>query len=135
MFTLPVTLPRPADGSTGDECLKVANQPAPADASRLALLERCRAVISDDAVLLADLGSAYDAAGRDADAERVYRQVLELDPDYADVHLKLAARLLARGATADARAHANRASQLLPNEPSVTRLLAQLAQAAGEPTP
>ena len=127
-FTLPVTLSQASDGSVGDECLTLADRPQVGAAS-IGRLEACRAVAPDDAVLLADLGTAYEAAGRADDAERVYRQVLELDAGWAEIHLKLARHLLARGRLTEARDHAGAGAALLPNNPSAGEIVAQVEQA------
>jgi len=131
-LTVPVTLHRVGDGGSGDECLTLANQPPADPAAALPLLEHCRTVVPDDAVLLADLGTAYESAGRGDAAERAYQQAVALDPDDGVTHLKLAGRLLARGAVADARTHAERAGRLLPNSPGVRQFLAQLDRPQSE---
>ena len=68
-----------------------------------------------DVELLADLGAAYESAGRPLDAEKTYQNVLALDPDYADVHVRLASLLLGRGAAGEARGHAEQALRIQPN--------------------
>jgi len=47
--------------------------------------------------MLDDLGSLYLDAGRPADAERVIRRALALDPSYTGGHCNLGQVLLARG--------------------------------------
>ena len=131
-LTVPVTLHRVRDGGSGDACLTLANQPPADPVSALPLLEHCRSVVPDDAVLLADLGTAYETAGRGDAAERAYRQAVTLDPDDGPTHLKLATRLYARGAVADARAQAEHARRLLPNNPAVRQLLAALDRPQAE---
>lgn len=131
-LTVPVTLHRVGDGGSGDECLTLANQPPGNPATALPLLEHCRTVVPDDAVLLADLGTAYESAGRADAAEQAYQQAVALDPDDGPTHLKLARRLRARGAAADARTHAERAGRLLPNNPAVRQFLAELDRPPAE---
>lgn len=99
------------------------------------LLEQCAGLLPDDAELLADLGAAYGAAGLADQAEAAYRRALDRDPDYADVHVRLARLLLQRHATTEARAHAQSALRLLPNRQAVIELLADLAQSGDGETP
>ena len=134
-LTVPVTLRRVGDGGSGDACLTLANQPPADPLAALPQLEHCRTVVPDDAVLLADLGSAYEAAGRGDAAERAYQQAVALAPDDGTTHLKLARRLFARGAVADARAPAEQADHLQPNHPAVREFLAQLDRAKAETRP
>ena len=81
-----------------------------------------------DVELLADLGAAYEGAGRPQDAEKTYQNVLALDPDHADVRVRLAALLLGRGAASEARFHAEQALRIQPNRTRVRQLLDQIAR-------
>ena len=87
------------------------------------MLERCSVVVADDVELMADLGREYEAAKRPADAERVYQRALAIDPDYADLHARLAALMLQRGDATNARAHALEGLRLQPNRRSLLDLV------------
>jgi len=135
-LTLPVQLDRASDGSSGDDCLRLADRPLPPNpATLIPELERCRLVAADDAVLVSDLGAAYAAAGRRDDAERAYRDAIVLDPDYAHAHAALAMALAERGERAEARTHAEAALRLQPNRTAILQLLAAIdrAPATGRP--
>ena len=107
----------------------MADRPS-SDAVPLASIERCAGLLPGDAELLADLGAAYDSAGRAEEAEAAYRRALERDPDYADVHTQLARLLLRRHAAAEARTHAERALHLQPNRRAVVELLEEASRTA-----
>ena len=135
-LALPVQLDRTSDGSSGDDCLRLADRPLPSNpATLIPELERCRSVAADDALLLSDLGAAYAAAGRRDDAERAYRDAIALDPDYAPAHASLAEALAERGERVEARAHAEAALRLQPNRTAILQLLAAIdrAPAPGRP--
>ena len=100
----------------------------PAEGVPIALIEQCAGLLPEDAELLADLGLAYDAAGREDDAEAAYRRALERDPDYADVHARLARLLLRRQAAAEARAHVESALRLQPNRQELLDLLTEASR-------
>ncbi len=75
---------------------------------------------------------SHHQRGALADAERGYRQILALFPDHAETHGRLAAILLARGRTADAIAHLERASALNPALFEVQATLGQAYMATGQ---
>jgi tetratricopeptide (TPR) repeat protein len=128
--TLPVQLHRPGEGGTNTECLTLADGGLSSDpVSHIPLLEQCRTVVVNDAQLVADLGAAYEAAGRNADAQRAYRDALAIDPEFADVHLKLAAQLLTQGAAGEARSHVEAALRIQPNRRAALDLLGEVAAA------
>jgi tetratricopeptide (TPR) repeat protein len=127
----PVRLLPAAAEVSSDSCLTLADQP-PASPSALPILERCASLLPGDSELLADLASLYEAAGRFADAEAVYRHALASDPSYADIHVALARRLAARGALGEARAHAQAALRLQPNRRTVLRLVRELSRVDGD---
>ena len=129
-FALPVSLPDAVDGSSTDECLTMADRPPADGPAAIARLEQCSTLVPDDVELLADLAGAYEQAGRTADAESAYRRTLAIDADHAAVHARLAALLLARGAAAEARHHAETALRQQPNRRALTDLITR-ASAAG----
>ena len=77
---------------------------------------------------MADSGSAYEASGELARAEEAYLRALALDPDFADLRLRLGTLLLRRGGAAEAEAEATRALRVQPNR----QALLQLQQASRE---
>jgi Flp pilus assembly protein TadD len=129
---LPIHLPDAEDHMSSERCLALADRPPQDDAQALANLEQCSMAVPEDVELLADLGSAYVAAGRPADAESTYRKVIAIDPEYADVHVHLARLLLQRGAVREAGEHASAAQQLQPNRQAIEELVQQITS-AGSP--
>jgi len=107
----------------------MADRPPEAGATAIAQLERCATAVPNDVELIADLARGYESAGRTTDAEAAYQRALAIDPEYADVHARLAALLLARGEFAQAKAHAEAALRLQPNRRSILDLLARASQA------
>jgi tetratricopeptide (TPR) repeat protein len=123
-FTLPIRVRNTAAAPLIEHCMQLADSATAPNHDSLIELERCSAVVPDDVELLADLGNAYEAAGRQREAEAVYRKVLASDPDYADVHVRLATLILAQGgAAAEAREHAEQALRVQPNRRTVQALL------------
>ena len=55
-------------------------------------LEACHALAPFDIELLLDLGAAYEAAGRSAEAQALYRRAAEIDPSDATVRRRLGGR-------------------------------------------
>jgi len=129
---LPVQIERATLGPTSDECLRLADRYPAAGPSMVGTLERCVLLVPDDLELLADLGGVYEAAGRARDAEAVYRRAIERDPDYADLHERLARLLLQRGEVDDARAHAAAALALQPNRRRLIELMFESSSVAPE---
>ncbi len=127
---LPIRLHREANERSAETCLGLADRPPAEGPEAMNELERCSAVVPLDVELLADLGAAYESAGRPHDAEKTYRNVLALDPDYADVRVRLAAILLTRGAAPEAREHAELALRIQPNRTRVRQLLDEIARGA-----
>jgi tetratricopeptide (TPR) repeat protein len=128
VIALPIRLHRAANEASGETCLRLADRPPPEGPDAINELERCSVVVPLDVELLADLGAAYESGGRPLDAEKTYQNVLALDPDYADVHVRLAALLLGRGAADEARDHAEQALRIQPNRTRVRQLLAEIAR-------
>ena len=130
-LVLPVPLRDAGDGRSTEECLTLADHPAAEGPESIARLEQCSTLVANDVELIADLAAAYERTGRTVDAERAYRRVLDIDPDYADVHARLAELLLARGAGAEARSHAEAALRLQPNRRALIDLVTR-ASNSGE---
>ncbi len=130
-LALPVQLPSAGGGSWSEECLTIADHPV-TGADAIPRLEQCATIVPDDVELLADLGAAYETAGRSGDAERIYGQIVTLDDEYADIHVRLARLLLQRRDTVAARRHLERALQIQPNRQSIIALIEQAA-GAGNP--
>ncbi len=128
---VPVQLTPPGQGASAGECL-AAGDTHSKDAD-LSLLERCTALYPGDVELLADLGAASERVDP-LGAETTYRKALDLDPDYADLRLRLARLLLRRGAPADAVREAEEALRVQPNREVLLELLAEARlAAAGSP--
>jgi len=119
---LPVAVPLPPSGLSQGECLTLADSP-PAGPADVALMERCSAWHPEDAVLMGDLASTYEASGQPARAEAAYTRALTLDPDFADLRLRLGTLLLRRGAAAVAEAEATAAHRIQPNRQALLDLL------------
>jgi len=76
---------------------------------------------------------AQHQAGAVAEAERGYRQIIALFPDFADAHGRLGALLMARGNTTEAIGHIERALALRPDTFEALGNLAQAYMFAGQP--
>ena len=72
-------------------------------------------------------------SGAIAEAERSYRRIIALLPDFADAHSRLGALLLARGNAAEAVAQIEQALALRPNTFEALGNLAQAHMLAGAP--
>jgi cytochrome c-type biogenesis protein CcmH/NrfG len=121
---LPVPLPNPSSGPSSSECLTLSD--APPDLERADLVpvfERCSASNPTDVELMADLGLFYESAGRWSDAEAVYRRALRVDPDYADLRIRLGRLLLKRSDSVGARMEAEAALKVQPNRRAPLDLL------------
>ena len=64
-------------------------------------------------------------------AELAYTRALKLDPDYADVRLRLGRLLLARGADAEALKQADMALRVQPNRAALLDLRNEARLAGG----
>ena len=71
----------------------------------------------------------YERIGKPTQAEAIYRKALLIDPQYAELRLRLGRLLLQRGAHAEARDQAARALRVQPNRQALLDLL----DAAGTP--
>lgn len=107
--------------STLDCMMRSTSAPGPASPQLVASYERCRDLDPHDAVLLYDLATLYESSG-DWRAEAAYRQVLAMDPAYADAHVRLGWLRLKAGDAAAARAEAARALALTMNGAAATEL-------------
>lgn len=125
---LPIRLNRGANEASAETCLRLADRPPADGPGAINELERCSAVVPLDVELLADLAAAYETAGRQADAEKTYQHVLALDPNYADVRVRLATLLLKRGAAGEARDHAEQALRIQPNRTRVRQLIDEITR-------
>lgn len=93
---LPVRLQQSSGEPSNEDCLTLADAPpAPAE-SALAALERSSVLVPNDVELMADLGAAYEGAGKAREAEAVYTRALAIDPGYADLRFRLLQRGLPR---------------------------------------
>ena len=129
---LPVKLPHSDRGASSAECLSLADRP-PEGPSAIPTLERCAAIVPNDTELVADLGRLYETQGRLDEAERRYRQAIEIDPEYADVRLRLGHLMLRRGAAADALEQAEAALRVQPNRAALIELRVAAAREQSQP--
>jgi Flp pilus assembly protein TadD len=79
-----------------------------------------------NAELMVDLGRAYAAENRPAEAERLYRRALGIDPANSDLHVWLGELLLDRGDRGGARREALDALRWRPSGLAATRLRSQI---------
>lgn len=128
---LPVTLPHNGSPIADEACLGLSNLPL-VDATPTDALERCSSLYPTDVDLLAMVGSRYERARQNDRAEAVYRQVLDLEPDYADVRLRLGVLLLNRGAATDAAREARIALATQPHRRALVDLLRDAEARAAE---
>lgn len=118
--------------SVGD-CLTLSNASPEGRPGIVAALERCRALLPNDSELMADLGSEYESGGKFEQAEDIYREALAIDPDYADLRLRLAGLMLRRGEADGAVAQAELALRTQPNRKAVLAVLDQARRAGKRP--
>jgi tetratricopeptide (TPR) repeat protein len=119
--TLPTQIAGRSAGPSSEHCLMLADSVALMTPERQAQLEQCSALYPDDVELLAELGSSYESIDREK-AERTYQRVLQLDPDYADVRLRLGRLLLAGGSAGEALKQADAALRVQPNRLALLEL-------------
>ena len=129
LLALPVSIPTGASRVSDLECLTLPDSPPVARLDLTGILERCTAVYPRDVELLADLGAQYERTGQTNQAETIYGKALLIDPEYAELRLRLGRLLLQRGARAEARDQAARALRVQPNRQALLDLL----DAAGTP--
>ena len=134
-LALPVALPLPTSGASTETCLTLADAPPAAGPDAISRLEQCTAISPRDVELLADLGAAYEAVHAPERAEMMYRRALTIDPDDADVRLRLARLALARGDGSEARREAEAALRVQPNRRALLDLLGAIDAASSAAHP
>ena len=125
---LPVTLGSSAPQLSTEDCASSSV------AVSIERLEQCVALFPSDPELLADLGRRYEQAHQTGRSEQLYRRALTLDPDYADLRLRLGRLLLQQGKSEEARRQATAALRIQPNRTALIDLLQQ-AEGGAEGTP
>lgn len=115
-MVLPMQPPVAAGEPSTADCLTLADSPS----NDLNALERCHALVPADVELAADLGAAYQAAGRSGEAVAIYRQIIERDPLYAEIRLRLARLLREQGDEPGARSQIDAALLVQPNRRALT---------------
>lgn len=130
---LPISIPEGVEGASEAACLTFVDERPLGTVEATRTLESCATAYPDDVELAAELGAAYERAGDAARAEAAYRRALGLDDRYAEVRLRLARLLLARGAAAEARRQAETALQVQPNRRELLDLVRAAADASPEP--
>jgi tetratricopeptide (TPR) repeat protein len=119
---LPAQLPRTSASIADEACLTLADSDAPEDIPT-DQLERCSTLYPTDVDLIALVGARAEAARQRDAAEAAYRRALALEPGFADLRLRLARLLLARGAAAEAAREARIALETQPNRQALTDLI------------
>ena len=114
-LALPIGLPATGSEPSTADCLTLADAPS----DKLQTLERCHHLVPNDVELAADLAALYEQ-GRPGDAIALYKQILERDPSYADVRLRLARLLRDHGDPAAAQAQIDAALAVQPNRRALT---------------
>ena len=95
------------------ECMTLSDAvPTRTAARNIALYERCIALDPANAELLVDAGDLYASVGDGQRAEASYLRALEIDPRFAEAHVKRGRLLLRRGNAAGARAESEAALAL-----------------------
>jgi tetratricopeptide (TPR) repeat protein len=110
-ISLPVRLATTSADSSIADCLTLANTPS----TDLSALERCHTLVPRDVELTADLAAAYATAQRRDEAIKAYREIIAIDPLYADVRLRLARLLRESGDEAAAQSEIDAALSVQPN--------------------
>lgn len=114
-LALPMRLPDGGSDRSIADCLTLADSPS----HDLAALERCHQLVPTDVELAADLAAEYAKTRPDAAIE-IYKKILELDPLYAEVRLRLARLLRDNGDDAGARSQVDAALRIQPNRRALT---------------
>lgn len=85
-------------------------------------LEACVSRSPRDVELLLDLGAAYEAEGRLAEARQVYRRAVAVDPGDAGARMRLGAALHRAGDLIGARREGRAALRFRPHDPAAREL-------------
>jgi tetratricopeptide (TPR) repeat protein len=112
-------------------CAVLARQQVWTWRDSVTLFEHARAVVGDHPIVLANLGEAYEDAGRSDLALAHYEDSLEGFGDNDFVHARVGALRLARGDLPRAAFHLRRAIELAPDEPGPRTDLAVLLLRSG----
>jgi len=96
--------------SVAEQLLRDGRYPEAVEAYRQAIADH-----PEDAALVEGAGEAYDKLGESSAAKASFQRALELEPNNAELHFKLATTLAHEGATADAEASYRRAIALRPD--------------------
>jgi len=126
---LPVALPRSAAPIADEACVSLADEAS--ERTPTSAVERCSSLYPQDVDLIVLLGIRQEAEHRPDAAEAAYRRVLAVEPAYADVRLRLARILLARGAAAEAAREARGALAVQPNRQALVDLIREADARAG----
>src|SRR5260221_12852102 len=92
---VPVRLPQDPSAASSEECLTLADTPPVPGPNTVATLERCSALYPTDVELLSDLAAQYESS-EPARSEAILHRALVIDPDDADLRLRLGRLLLRR---------------------------------------
>ena len=86
----------------------------------------------EDSESLMDLAQRTLESGMVDDAIRIYRKVMDDDPDCADAHVEVMDILLRRGDVVDVIAMASESSHLFPNDTRMMKILGDAYRSAGD---
>jgi tetratricopeptide (TPR) repeat protein len=128
-MALPIQLQRSSAGSSLADCLTLSDTPPAGRPGVLLALERCAVLLPTDTQLMADLGAEYEAVGRLVQAEGIYQHAITIDPEYADLRLRLGRLMMRRGAAAEAQLQAKAGLRTQPNRKALLDLLGQATRA------
>lgn len=102
------------------------NQPA----KRITLMEELAAANEDEELWLA-IGNLYAQQGDNVNAERAFRQALQISPDYSTANVRLALMLFDQGKYSDAIPMLEKAFDEAPDNEFISRRLATAYQRSG----
>jgi tetratricopeptide (TPR) repeat protein len=104
-----------------------ANQPAEAEEHLLLAQEKH----PDNPLIIFSMGRVMEATGRLAEAEKLFRRSLELDPQSAPAHVRLASVALNRGDAATVNSELDAALKIDPRAPEANLVRGQLLERQG----